>query len=139
MGEGMSIHYAFTGLPPIGIVSRAPRTLVRRGFAAAEKAFAPLFNLGPISHRSGPIPYNETKATLDRGQYKGGQKPTWAVALERLNLTAIRELWNHFIEFHLRHPTSKNSVMFECYSFGKVRQIPDESSALPWRNMNFHM
>jgi hypothetical protein len=29
--------------------------------------------------------------------------------------------------------------MLECYSFGKVRQIPDESSAFPWRNMNFHM
>lgn len=108
--------------------------------SAAEKAFGPLLNLRPIYHHSAPIPYNQINAALDRGQYKGGQKPTWSVALEKLDPTAVRELWKHFLEFRLRHPSSKDSViMFECYSFEKARQVPDESSAFPWRHLDFHV
>jgi len=106
----------------------------------AEKAFAPLLNLRPIYHKSGPTPYNKINAELDRGQYKGGQKPTWSVALEKLDPVAARELWEHFLEFRLCHPSSKNSVvMFECYGFEKVREFPDDCSAFPWRNLNFHV
>ncbi|KAN0072890.1 hypothetical protein V8E54_009004 [Elaphomyces granulatus] len=140
MGEGMSIHYAFAGLPPFGF----PAVVLELWYAgtaeAAEKAFAPLFKLHPIYHKSSPTPYNKINAALDQGQYKGGQKPTWSVALEKLDPAAVRKVWSHYLEFRLFHPSSKNSVvMFECYAFGKVRETPDENSAFPWRNMNFHV
>jgi hypothetical protein len=106
----------------------------------AQKAFAPLFSLKPIYQDSSPTPYNEINAVLDRGQYKGGQKPTWSVALEKLDPAAARELWKHYLAFRLLHPSAKDSVvMFECYAFGKVRQVPDESTAFPWRALNFHV
>jgi hypothetical protein len=106
----------------------------------AQKAFAPLLNLRPIYKNSSPTPYNEINAVLDRGLYKGGHKPTWSVALEELDPAAARELWNHYQEFCLRHPSAKNSVvMFECYAFGKVCQVPDKSTAFPWRGLNFHV
>ncbi|EPS31096.1 hypothetical protein PDE_06051 [Penicillium oxalicum 114-2] len=140
MGEGMSIHYVFTGLSPFGF----PAVVLELWYAGtpsdAQKAFAPLFSLKPIYQDSSPTPYNEINAVLDRGQYKGGQKPMWSVALEKIDPAAARELWKHYLAFRLRHPSAKDSVvMFQCYGFGKVRQVPDESAAFPWRALNFHV
>ncbi|KAK9349620.1 hypothetical protein V1523DRAFT_422378 [Lipomyces doorenjongii] len=140
MGEGMSIHYAFTGLPPFGFPAVVLELWYGGTPAAAQKAFAPLFKLHPIHQESSPTPYNKINEALNRGQYKGGFKPTWSVALEKLDPKAARDLWNHFLHFRLRHPSSKNSVvMFECYAFGKVRQVPENSASFPWRNLNFHV
>jgi hypothetical protein len=86
------------------------------------------------------VPYDKINTVLDRGQHKGGQKPTWSVAIPKLDPKAARALWKHYIDFRLCHPSSTHSViMFECYGFDKVREVPNECSAFPWRDVNFHV
>jgi hypothetical protein len=88
-----------------------PAVMLELWYAAtpsdAQKAFAPIFSLKPIYQDSSPTPYNEINTVLDRSQYKDGQKPTWSVALEKLDPAAARELWKHYLAFRLLHPSAR--------------------------------
>ncbi|KAK9489231.1 hypothetical protein V1508DRAFT_428655 [Lipomyces doorenjongii] len=85
LGQEMSIHYDFIGLPPFGFPAEVLELWYARTPAAAQKAFVPLFDLCPIHQESSPSSNNKINVVLDRGPYKGAFKPIWSVALEKLD------------------------------------------------------
>lgn len=114
-----------------------------QGIAAGiEKFTAPFRALGPMGDTTNEVPYpeifrlNGDDEANDQVCGKGLQRHLFPVRLERFDLKAQRKVYNVFNRVTRKYPevASKSIFLFESYSNQGVTDVPEESTAFPFRS-----
>lgn len=100
----------------------------------AEKAFASILDIGPISNDAKEYPYKESHFAGDPFCVMGGRKPTHGVGLGKMVPETWRAAWDEYAAY-VKNPGLGNAVLFvECYPFEGAERFSDSSAAYPFRS-----
>ncbi|KAH3979044.1 hypothetical protein HBI56_091390 [Parastagonospora nodorum] len=107
--------------------------------AQGRAAFQSLLDIGPISDATTMTPYTSWNNGSNNACVKGGLRPTWGVGLERMDPKIWRQVYNSWLELVRQPGFERSSILLNAYALDKVRSVPDDSSAIPWRHtIKFH-
>jgi UDP-N-acetylenolpyruvoylglucosamine reductase len=134
-GPQMALSWNFLNLG-------APTILVSPFFHGSTElgraAFKPLLDIGPLTDKTGDVPYETWNAGSDMACIKGGRRPTIGVGLGKLDPVSWRNVFNVWAELIQQPGAERSSVLLNAIPMDKARTVPDSSSSFPFRNVNFH-
>ena len=110
--------------------------------SAAEKAFAPILNLGPIANTAKETPFSQWGNFAESFCIKGERKPAYGASLARagLNPKTWRAVYTEFTKFVAAYPDAATStVLAEYYPVQKAVAIGSATSSYPFRNVPIHV
>ena len=101
--------------------------------SAGEAAYASILKVGPISDETVLTPYNQVNAGSDAFCLQGGRKPAYGAGLAKMDPTAWRAIFNHYLEFLQNPGTTNTTILVERYSIDKAISLGSASSSYAWR------
>ncbi|KAL8765972.1 MAG: hypothetical protein Q9209_007119 [Squamulea sp. 1 TL-2023] len=110
--------------------------------SAAKQAFAPIFDVGPVSNQAEEVPYDHWGDIANPFCIKGMRKPAYGASLARegLNPATWRAVYEEFKTFVAKYPQAAgSSVLAEYYSVQKAIAIGDATSSYPFRDVPLHV
>ncbi|KAI1151045.1 FAD binding domain-containing protein [Nemania diffusa] len=112
--------------------------LYKGNATTGRTAFGSLYEIGPMTDTTAVLPYNQWNSGGDGFCTFGGRKPSYGAGFQQMVPDTWRQIWNKYVEFQQK-PTAANSVvLLEAYSLIKARSISPDSSAFPFRHVNFN-
>jgi UDP-N-acetylenolpyruvoylglucosamine reductase len=136
LGPQMALSFVFLNLGAPTILA----TPFFHGSAESGRlAFKSLLDIGPLTDRTGNVPYESWNAGSDLTCIKGGRRPTVGVGLRRLEPATWRSIFHVWEELVKQPGAERSSVLLNAIPMDKARTLPDSSSSFPFReNVNFH-
>lgn len=112
--------------------------------SAAEEAFAPILDIGPISNNATQMPYLDSSNWAQSFCMKGDRKPTYGasgVKLDPVSFRAVFEEMKSFIQTYGGDAVGLTSVLVEHYPTQKGLDIgyAASGSSYPWRSLSTHI
>ncbi|KAL8861991.1 MAG: hypothetical protein Q9178_001446 [Gyalolechia marmorata] len=110
--------------------------------SAAEKAFASILELGPLSNEATEEPYDHWGDFANSFCIKGMRKPAYGASLARqaLNPATWRAVYNEFKTFVREYPQAAgSSILAEYYPVQKAITIGDATSSYSFRDVPIHV
>ncbi|KAG8526564.1 uncharacterized protein KY384_008765 [Bacidia gigantensis] len=107
--------------------------------AAGRAAFSSIFAVGPITEQTAWQPYNVVNAGSEAFCVRGGRKPSYSAAVNTLNPTIFRAIWNEYLSFLQNPGTEQTTVLVERYALEKAKSFGNESSSYPWRSAEYNV
>lgn len=101
-------------------------------------AFKTLLDIGPLTDKTGDVPYESWNAGSDIACIKGGRRPTIGVGLVKMDTISWRAVYDVWAELIQQSGAERSSVLLNVVPMDKARTVPGSSSAFPFRNLNFH-
>ena len=116
-----------------GPPTNAPAVMVtgflRKGSEeSGRKAFAPLYNIGPVMNSSAVLPYTEWNTGGDGFCLRGGRKPAYSTAIKHMQPDEWSEIWKVYTEFQKKAPNS--AILVERYNLNKAATVKPGATAL---------
>ncbi|ORY11359.1 FAD binding domain-containing protein [Clohesyomyces aquaticus] len=118
-----------------GPPSNAPMVLVtgflRKGNdVTGRAAYAPLYNLGPLTNSSSVTQYLGWNAANDGFCSRGGQKPAFSTTINNMKPQTWTQIWNIYTAFQKKSGAENSAVLIERYNLTKAQAVPLGSSAM---------
>ncbi|KAL8724366.1 MAG: hypothetical protein Q9166_007987 [cf. Caloplaca sp. 2 TL-2023] len=139
----MQIDFLFaTGGPPANLPAITVIPFYLGNASAAEIAFAPILEVGPISNEATEVTYDHWGDFANPFCVKGMRKPVYGASLGRqgLNPRTWRAVYEEFKAFVEKYPEAAgSSILGEYYPVQKQVAIGDKSSSYPWREVPIHV
>ena len=110
--------------------------------ADAEKAFASILSLGPISNTATETPYNHWGDFAASFCIKGQRKPVYGASIARsgLNPKTWRAVYTEYQAFIAKYPNANAStVLAEYYPVQKAVTLGRDTSSYPFRDVPIHV
>jgi hypothetical protein len=104
-----------------------------------KKAFSCLYDLGPMQDMMGHFPANHWNDGADAFCTKGGRKPFYGAAVNKLDPKTWRSIWNEYTDFLKDNQGSGfSAIILECYPMGTARRLSTKSpTAFPWGDRDY--
>jgi hypothetical protein len=103
-----------------------------------QKAFQPLYDVGPMMENMSVLPYTEWNTGANPFCTHSERKPSFGAGLDKLDPQAWRDVWNKYTEFQ-RNVTAQASVMImEAYPMNETRFAGEDSTSFPHRSVRFN-
>ncbi|KAL8805831.1 MAG: hypothetical protein Q9182_001743 [Xanthomendoza sp. 2 TL-2023] len=139
----MEIDFLFaTSGPPLNTPTITAIPFYIGNASAAEKAFAPILAVGPISNEAKEVPYTHWGDFANPFCQKGMRKPAYGASLGREGLVpkTWRAVYEHFKQFVAANPEAAGtSVLAEYYPVQKAVAIGNATSSYPFRDVPIHV
>ncbi|KXH65323.1 FAD binding domain-containing protein [Colletotrichum nymphaeae SA-01] len=118
-----------------GDSSNSPMVLVtgflREGTEEAGRtAFAPLYNLGPLTNSSVVTPYQQWNAANDNFCARGGRKPAYSTTINNMKSETWPEIWTLYTDFQKQTGAQNSAVLIERYNLTTAKSVPSGSAAM---------
>lgn len=120
--------------------------MVYAGPEAEGRAIIAKFSaLGTVSTLIVVVPWNKLSDTAALGLgnavcARGNRKNMFGIGLKKINVVAMRDIFNTFSEMLRNYPdTVGSAITVESFSVQGVQAFSDASSAYPHRDINNHM
>jgi hypothetical protein len=115
--------------PPLNEPSILVTGFLRRGTnETGRKAFAPFYDLGPISESSAVTTYDHWNDANIVFCTRGGRKPAYSSTIKGMNAQKWPEIWDLYKGFQAKG--SNSAVLVERYNLTKAASVPVGSTAL---------
>lgn len=98
---------------------------------SGRKAFAPFYELGPVSESSEVTPYTGWNAANDGFCAREDRKPAYSTTINNMQATKWPEIWELYKGFQAKGPNS--AVLIERYNLTKSASAPAGSAAMDER------
>ncbi|KAH7123628.1 FAD binding domain-containing protein [Dendryphion nanum] len=95
---------------------------------SGRKAFAPLYNIGPVGNSSAVLPYTEWNTAGDGFCARGDRKPGHSTSIKSMQPSRWNEIWEIYTEFQKKSPNS--AILIERYNLSKATTVKSETTAL---------
>lgn len=103
--------------------------LLRKGTnETGREAFAPFYDLGPISESSAITTYDHWNDANIGFCTRGGRKPSYSSTITSMNAQKWPEIWELYKGFQAKGPNS--AVLIERYNLTKAASVPVGSAAM---------
>lgn len=120
--------------------------MVYAGPEAEGRAIIAKFSaLGTVSTQVAVVPWNKLSDTAALGLgnavcARGNRKNMFGMGLKKINVAAMRDIFNTFSEMLRNYPdTATSAVTIESFSIQGVQAFSDASSAYPHRDITNHV
>ena len=140
LAPDMEIDILFSTAKNVTSISAIPFYL--GSTADAEKAFASILNLGPISNTATEVPYNHWGDFAASFCVKGERKPAYGASIARsgLNPKTWRAVYTNYKAFIAKYPDANAStVLAEYYPVQKAVTLGNGTSSYPFRDVPIHV
>ncbi|KAF1942364.1 FAD binding domain-containing protein [Clathrospora elynae] len=118
-----------SGGPPLNEPSILVTGLLRKGTEeTGRKAFAPFYDLGPVSQSSAVTPYDHWNDANIGFCGRGGRKPSYSSTIKSMNAQKWPQIWDLYKNFQAKGPNS--AVLVERYNLTKAISAPVGSAAM---------
>ena len=138
----IDLLFSFSG-PPLNKTTITTIPFFLGPASEAEKAFAPILQLGPTSNDATEVPYTHWGAFAQSFCEKGMRKPVYGASISRQGLhpKTWRAVYDEFTDFVRQYPQAGNSsILAEYYPVEKAVQIGrDGTSSYPFRHLPVHV
>jgi FAD/FMN-containing dehydrogenase len=115
--------------PPLNEPSILITGLLRKGTEEeGRKAFAPFYDLGPVSNSSAQTQYLDWNDSNDGFCAREGRKPAYSTTINNMQSQKWPEIWDLYKAFQAKGPNS--AVLIERYNLTKARAAPSGSAAM---------
>ncbi|EMD97789.1 hypothetical protein COCC4DRAFT_200932 [Bipolaris maydis ATCC 48331] len=118
-----------SGGPPLNEPSILVTGFLRKGtLESGRKAFAPFYDLGPLSNSSIVTTYDHWNDANIGFCTRGGRKPAFSSTLKGMNAQKWPQIWDLYKGFQAKGPNS--AMLVERYNLTKAQSAPVGSVAL---------
>ncbi|KAH9881459.1 hypothetical protein IAQ61_000184 [Plenodomus lingam] len=118
-----------TSGPPLNEPAILVTGFLRKGNEeSGRKAFAPFYELGPLSESSEVTPYPRWQESNDGFCVRGGRKPTYSSTITGMSANKWPEIWELYKGFQAKGPNS--SILIERYNLTHAMSVPVGSAAM---------
>lgn len=118
-----------SGGPPLNQPSVLITGFLRKGTEeSGRKAFAPLYDLGPLSNTSALTPYDHWNDANIGFCARGGRKPSRSSTITGMSAHKWPQIWDLYKGFQAKGPNS--AILIERYNMTKAIEAPVGATAL---------
>lgn len=96
---------------------------------SGRAAYAPLFDLGPLTNSSVVTPYQGWNAANDGFCTRGGRKPAFSTTIDNMNAGNWPRVWELYKGFQGRPGAQNTAVLIERYNLTAAQAVPAGSTA----------
>jgi hypothetical protein len=115
--------------PPLNEPSILITGFLRKGTEEQGRAaFAPFYDLGPISNSSAQTQYLDWNDSNDGFCARQDRKPAYSTTINNMQAQKWPEIWDLYKSFQAKGPNS--AVLIERYNLTKARSAPSGSAAM---------
>jgi hypothetical protein len=115
--------------PPLNEPSILITGFLRKGTEeTGRKAFAPFYELGPVSQSSAVTQYLDWNDSNDGFCARGDRKPAYSTTINNMQAKKWPEIWELYKSFQAKGPNS--AVLIERYNLTKANAAPAGSAAM---------
>lgn len=93
-------------------------------------AYAPLYDLGPLTNSSVVTPYQQWNAANDGFCTRGGRKPAYSTTINNMKADTWPQIWDLYKAFQSQAGAQNSAVLIERYNLTKAQAAPAGSAAL---------
>ncbi|KAF9881461.1 FAD binding domain-containing protein [Colletotrichum karsti] len=95
-----------------------------------REAFAPLYDLGPLTNSSAVTPYTQWNAANDNFCARGGRKPAFSTTINNMKPDTWPEIWSLYTSFQNKSTAQNSAVLIERYNLTTAKSLPTGSAAM---------
>ncbi|KAI1123268.1 FAD binding domain-containing protein [Nemania abortiva] len=106
--------------------------------ASGRAAFASLYSIGPKADTTSVLPYDQWNSGGDGFCTLGSRKPSYGAGFQQMIPATWRQVWNQYVAFQKKPTAERSAVLLEAYSLIKARSLDPDSTAFPFRKVNFN-
>jgi hypothetical protein len=115
--------------PPLNEPSILITGFLRKGTEETGRAaFAPIYDLGPVSATSSVTLYEDWNVSNDGFCARGDRKPAYSTTINNMQAQKWPGIWDMYKQFQAKGPNS--AVLIERYNLTKAKSAPSGSAAL---------
>lgn len=96
---------------------------------SGREAYAPLYDLGPLTNSSAVAPYQQWNAANDGFCTRGGRKPAYSTTINAMNASAWPQIWDLYKGFQGQAGAENSAVLIERYNLTKAQTAAVGSTA----------
>jgi hypothetical protein len=102
----------------------------------ARRAFAVLFDLGPLHSEGTLVPFNEIPKAFEVFNKKGGYKQFISTGLQRFDTEGLKRSLGIWLELAEECPRAKGTAfLLSWFNNQKVREVAEDSTAFGHRDI----